>query len=181
MGFIIGLWRRFFGGYDSVLDILEERGLQCVFLVSLVFFWEFGIKDFDWVKSLLTAVAVYIFFCTGHFYYFMCSTESDEYIDEQEAKGRKPAMDWLVKLINKIFDFEPRSKQYCFLGMATRYIFWSIPVAYLVGWHFVIVGCTVPFIYNACFWVDFPPMRFAKSPTNWAEFFTGLFVGWGLY
>lgn len=180
MGFVMGLFRRFFGGYDSKYDILENRGVQCAFCIIAVFLWEYFDKEFTWWASLLIAFLVYVFFCKGHYYYFLCGTESDEYIDEQEVKGRKPAMDWLVRPVNKWFGFAPRSKQYCFIGMLCRYGLWSVPVALFVGWQFVLVGCTVPFIYNACFWIEFPPCRFAKSPTNWAELITGFFVGWGL-
>lgn len=180
MGFLLSIFRRFFGGYDSKYDILEKRGVQCAFCLVVVFLWEYFAKDFTWWASLLIAALVYIFFCKGHYYYFLCGMESDQYIDEQEAKGRKPAMDWLVRPVNKWLGFEPRSKQYCFIGMLCRYGLWSIPVALFVGWQFVLVGCMVPFIYNACFWIEFPPCRLAKSPTNWAELITGFFVGWGL-
>ena len=180
MGLIISIWRRFFGGFDSKFDFLESRGVQCVFLLLLIFFYELQIKDFTWWASLLISIFVYVFFSKGHFYYFQCGTESDAYIDEQFANGRKPAMDWLVRPVNKLLGFKERSKQYCFIGMLLRYGLWSVPVAFFVGWHFVIVGCMVPFIYNACFWIGFPECKLAKSPTNWAELFTGFFVGWGL-
>lgn len=180
MGFLLGLFRRFFGGYDSKYDVLENRGLQCAFCIISVFLWELLAKGLPWWKSLIIAVLVYVFFCKGHYYYFRCGTESDQYIDEQEKKGRKPAMDWAVAPINKLLGFEPRSRQYCFVGMLLRYGLWSIPVALFVGWQFVLVGLSVPFIYNACFWVEFPSCRLAKSPTNWAELITGFITGWGL-
>lgn len=180
MGFLLGLFRRFFGGYDSKYDTLENRGVQCAFCIISVFLWELLAKGFTWWASLTVAVLVYVFFCKGHYYYFLCGTESDKYIDEQEKKGRKPAMNWAVAPINKLLGFEPRSRQYCFVGMLLRYGLWSIPVALFVGWQFVLVGLSVPFIYNACFWVEFPSCRLAKSPTNWAELITGFITGWGL-
>lgn len=180
MGILISIWRRFFGGYDSKFNILESRGVQCAVLLTIVFLWECFVKHYTWWASLIIAGLVYVFFSKGHFYYFQCGTESDEYIDEQLANGRKPAMDWLVSHVNKWLGFEPRSKQYCFIGMLLRYGLWSLPVAFFVGWQFVIVGCLAPFVYNACFWVDFPSCKLAKTPTNWAELFFGFFVGWGL-
>ena len=180
MGFLLSIFRRFFGGYDSKYDILEKRGLQCAFCLVVVFLWEYFAKDFTWWASLLIATLVYIFFAKGHFFYFKCGTESDEYIDEQEAKGRKPAMDWLVRPTNKWLGFEPRSKQYCFVGMLLRYTLWSIPVALFVGWQFILAGLSIAFVYNACFWVEFPSCKLAKSPTNWAELITGFITGWGL-
>lgn len=180
MGWLIACWRRYFGGVDSRFDILEKRGIQCIFLIGLIFCWEFFVKHQCWYVSLIVAVLVYIFFCKSHWYYFKCGTEDDSYIDEELAKGRKPAMDWLVAPVNKWLKFKPRSKQYCFVGMLIRYTVWAIPVALIVGWQFMIAGLSVAFIYNACFWVDFPPCKFAKSPTNWAEMISGFVIGWAL-
>ena len=180
MGVLFGLWRRFFGGLDTKYDFLEGRGVQMIFCVIAVFLYEWLVKSCLWYIALLTGVLVYIFWCKGHFYYFKCGTESDGYIDEQEAKGRKPAMNWLVAPVNRWLGFKPRSKQYCFIGMLVRYTLWAIPVALIVGWQFIIAGLSVAFIYNACFWVDFPPCKIAKSPTNWAELITGFIIGWAL-
>jgi hypothetical protein len=178
MGIILSLFRRFFGGYDSKYDVLENRGVQCAFCILVVLAYRLCVDV--WWSALATAILVYIFFCKGHYYYFLCGMESDQYIDEQEKKGRKPAMDWIVRPVNKLFGFAPRSRQYCFVGMLLRYGLWSIPVSLFVGWQFVLVGLSVPFIYNACFWVEFPSCRLAKSPTNWAELITGFITGWGL-
>ena len=169
-----GLWRRFFGGYDSKYDTLEKRGIQMIFCIVTVFLWEFFVKHMPWYFALATAIFFYIFWCKGHFYYFQCGTESDEYIDQELAKGRKPAMDWIVAPVNKWLGFAPRSKQYCFVGMLLRYGLWSLPVAALTGWEFVVCGLAIPFIYNACFWIELPPSKFAKSPTNYAEIFSGI-------
>lgn len=186
--FLSGILRRLIGGLWSTIPIIKERGFQwflgfflyipIVYCNSYGTFLETNITK--WIFTVLTVFFVMLELSGGHFFYFKCGTESDEYIDEQEAKGRKPAMDWLVRPVNKWLGFEPRSKQYCFIGMLCRYGLWSIPVALFVGWQFVLVGCMVPFIYNACFWIEFPPCRLAKSPTNWAELITGFFVGWGL-
>ena len=181
MGWIIGCWRRFFGGSDSKIDILEKRGLQCIFLISLIFLWEYFKIDEIWYKSIIIAIFTYIFFCKSHYYYFMCGTEDNAYIDEQEAKGRKPAMNWIVAPLNKWLKFEPRSIQYCFVGMMIRYVAWSIPVSVFVGFHFTACAFCVAFIYNAMFWCKVPNWWFCKSPTNWAEFFTGLAIGYALY
>ncbi|MCM1497269.1 MAG: hypothetical protein NC124_02270 [Clostridium sp.] len=180
MGIIISIWRRFFGGFDSKYDILEKRGIQCAFLLFSVFCWEFFAKGFTWWASLLIAFFVYMFFCKSHFYYFLCSTESDAYIDEQENKGRKPSMDWIVRPVNECLGFVPRSRQYCFIGLLLRYTLWSIPITFFVGSHFLLVGLSIAFIYNACFWINLPPCKLASSPTNWAELFTGAMVGYGL-
>lgn len=180
MGAFFAIWRRFFGGYDSKYDVLEHRGVQMILCVLAVFLYEWLAKGYLWYISLLTGILVYVFWCKGHFYYFQCGTESDEYIDEQETKGRKPAMNWIVAPVNKWLGFKPRSKQYCFIGMLIRYTVWAIPVSLMVGWQFMIAGLSVVFIYNACFWVDFPPCRLAKSPTNWAELITGFIIGWAL-
>lgn len=181
MGWLIACWRRYFGGFDSRFDILEKRGIQCIFLIGLIFCWEFFVKHQGWYISLIVAVLVYIFFCKSHWYYFQCGMESDEYIDEELAKGRKPAMNWIVSPINKWLGFKERSKQYCFLGLMIRYFLWSLPVAWFVGWQFAVCGFCIPFIYNAMYWVELPKWWFCGSPTNWAEFFGGLIIGWALW
>jgi hypothetical protein len=181
MGWIIACWRRFFGGADSRFDILEKRGIQCIFLIGLIFCWEFFVKHQCWYISLIVAVLVYIFFCKSHWYYFKCGTESDKYIDEEMAKGRKPAMNWLVSPINKFLGFEERSIKYCFVGLTIRYTLYALPIAFLIGWHFMACALAVPFIYNAMFWVELPKFWKLESPTNWAEFFAGLAIGWGLW
>ena len=181
MGIFFALWRRFFGGYDSKVDFLEYRAVQCVICVSVTFLWEFFAKSQNWYMSLIIALLVYIFWCRGHWYYFQCGTESDAYIDEQIANGRKPAMNWFVAPINKWLGFKERSKQYCFVGLIIRYCFWAIPLIYFVGWEFFACAFAIPFIYNAMFWVELPPLwKLAKSPTNWAELFAGLIIGWAL-
>lgn len=179
MGVLFSIWRRFFGGYDSKYDLLEGRGVQTVICVLAVFLWELH-KGYTWWASLIISVLVYIFWCRGHYYYFKCGTESDEYIDEQEKKGRKPAMNWIVAPVNKLLGFAPRSKQYCFIGMMIRYFVWSLPVSLLLGWQFSACAFAIPFIYNACFWIELPQTKLAKSPTNWAELLSGLIIGWAL-
>jgi hypothetical protein len=133
------------------------------------------------VAFVIWPIFVYIFWCKGHFYYFQCGTESDEYIDQELAKGRKPAMDWIVAPVNKWLGFAPRSKQYCFVGMLLRYGLWSLPVAALIGWEFIICGLLVPFVYNACFWIELPPTKFAKSPTNYGEYFSGFLISFFIF
>ena len=180
MGVLFAFWRRLFGGYDTRYSSLENRGIQCIVCVLSVFLWEWLAKKYLWYTSLVIAILVYIFWCRGHFYYFQCGTESDKYIDDCEARGRKPAMNWLVAPVNKWLGFEPRSKLYCFVGMMIRYFVWSLPVSYFVGWHFSACAYAIPFIYNACFWVEFPKTKLASIPTNWAEIFSGLIIGWAL-
>lgn len=180
MGIFFAFWRRFFGGYDSVLNFLEERGVQMIICIVAVFLWEFFVKAKVWWLSLIIGVLVYIFWCKSHWYYFKCGTESNKYIDEELAKGRKPAMNWLVAPVNKFLGFKERSKQYCFIGLMIRYFVWSLPVAALVGWDFAACAFAIPFVYNACFWVELPSWKFAGSPTNWAELFAGLIIGWAL-
>ncbi|MBQ4155882.1 MAG: hypothetical protein IJD90_03655 [Clostridia bacterium] len=180
MGWIIALWRRYFGGFDSKLDWLEQRGVQCVFFIALVFLWEFFVKKETAIISCCISFFSYLFFCKSHWYYFKCGTEDDKYIDEQEAKGRKPAMNWIIAPVNKLLGFKPRSKQYCFVGMMLRYTILALPVALFVGWKFYNAAFAIPFVYNAMFWVDLPKTRFCKSPTNWAEWFSGLIIGWSL-
>lgn len=180
MGIFFAFWRRFFGGYDSKFNLLEYRGLQMILCIVAVFLWEYFIKHKPWYISVIIAVLVYIFWCCGHWYYFKCGTESNKYIDDEMAKGRKPAMNWLVKPVNKWLGFAERSKRYCFVGLMIRYFVWSLPVSAFVGWQFSAVAFTIPFIYNACFWVDFPKCKFASSPTNWAELFAGFAIGWAL-
>lgn len=170
----------FFGGFDSKIDILEQRGLQMILCLLAVFLWEFYAIHKPWYIAAIIAVLVYIFWCRGHWYYFKCGTEDNQYIDDEMAKGRKPAINWLVAPINKWLGFAERSKQYCFVGLFLRYFIYCLPIAAFVGWHFIAVGLAVPFIYNACFWVGFPNCKFASSPTNWAELFAGLAIGWAL-
>ena len=180
MGLLMAIFRRYFGGYDSKFDFLEKRGVQMIFCIVLVFLWEFFVKSQTWYYSLIIGVLVYIFWCCGHWYYYMCGQEDDAYIDEQLAKGRKPAMDWIVAPVNKWLGFAPRSKQYCFVGLMIRYTFYALFPAYFVGWHFYACAFAIPFIYNAMFYVELPKTRFCSSPTNWAEFFNGLIIGWAL-
>ena len=180
MGIFFAFWRRFFGGYDSKFDLLEYRGLQMILCIVATFLWEFYAIHKPWYIAAIIAVLVYIFWCRGHWYYFKCGTEDNKYIDEELAKGRKPAINWLVAPVNKWLGFAERSKQYCFVGLFLRYFIYCLPIAAFVGWHFIAVGLAVPFIYNACFWVNFPNCKFASSPTNWAELFAGLAIGWAL-
>ena len=179
MGLILAFFRRFFGGFDSKFDFLEQRGVQAVVCILSVFLWELY-KGFTWWASLIIGVLVYVFWCRGHWYYFKCGTEDDKYIDEQLKKGRKPAMNWLVKPVNKLLGFKERSRQYCFVGLFIRYFVWSLPVSAMVGWSFSACAFAIPFVYNACFWVELPKTRFCKSPTNWSEWFSGLIIGWSL-
>lgn len=171
----------FFGGGDSKFDFLEKRGIQMILCVIAVFLWEFFVKSKVWYISLIISVLVYIFWCKGHWYYFQCGMESDKYIDEELAKGRKPAMNWLVAPVNKWLGFKERSRQYCFVGLMIRYFVWSLPVACLVGWQFAVCGFCIPFIYNAMYWIKLPKWWLMGSPTNWAEFFNGLIIGWALW
>ena len=180
MGIFFAFWRRFFGGYDSKFNFLEYRGVQMILCFCAVFAWEFFKQGKPWYISLIVAVLVYIFWCRGHWYYFKCGTEDNKYIDDEMAKGRKPAMNWIVAPVNKWLGFAPRSREYCFIGMVVRYFGYSLLLAPFVGWHFIAVGFAVPFIYNACYWVNFPNCKFASSPTNWAEIYAGLAIGWGL-
>lgn len=180
MGILFAIWRRFFGGWDSKLDFLEQRGVQMIVCVLAVAAWEYFEKSQHWFISLVIGVLVYIFWCCGHWYYFQCGMESDKYIDDEMAKGRKPAMNWIVAPVNKLLGFKERSKQYCFVGLMIRYFLWSLPVAYFVGWQFAVCGFCIPFIYNAMFWVELPTWWMMGTPTNWAEFFAGLVIGWGL-
>lgn len=180
MGIFMAFFRRFFGGYDSKYDFLEKRGLQMILCILATFLWEFFAMSQSWWMSLLIGILVYIFWCKGHYYYFLCGTEDDEYIDEQEAKGRKPAMNWIVEPVNKWLGFKPRSKQYCFVGMMIRYCFCAIPLMFLVGMKFFACAFAIPFIYNAMFWVELPNTKYCSSPTNWSEWFSGLIIGWAL-
>lgn len=181
MGIFFAFWRRFFGGFDSKFNILEYRGIQMIFCVLVTFAWEYFIKHKPWYISLIIAVLVYIYWCCGHWWWFKCSTEDRKYIEEEMAKGRKPALHWLVKPICKFFGFtDENSTQYCFIGMLVRYTLYAVPVACFVGWKFYAAGFAIPFVYNACFWINFPKWRFADSPTNWAELFSGLIIGWAL-
>lgn len=181
MGIFFSIWRRLFGGGDSKFDFLEKRGVQMILCVVAVFLWEFFVKHKLWYISLIVAVSVYIFWCKGHWYYFQCGMESDQYIDEEMAKGRKPAMNWIVKPVNKWLGFKERSIQYCFVGLMIRYFLWSLPVSLFVGWQFAVCGFCIPFIYNAMYWVKLPKWWLMNSPTNWAEFFNGLIIGWALW
>lgn len=180
MGILIGLWRRLFGGYNITIKWLRERGVQAAIIMLTVSIYRYFISDDSILWALLTAVSTYVFFAGGHYYYFLMGTESDEYIDEQEAKGRKPALDWLVSPINKWIGFEERTKEYCFIGMAIRYILYSIPLAVCIGSAGLVAGAAVAFIYAAMFYIDLPKLKWLQGPTNWGEFFAGLLVGWSI-
>lgn len=182
MGIFFAIWRRLFGGGDSKFDFLEYRGVQLILCIIAVFLWEFFIKHKPWYISLIIAVLVYIFWCCGHWWWFKCSTESKKYIEEETAKGRKPAMIWLVKPICKFLGFtDEYSTQYCFVGLTVRYFGYSLLLVPFVGWQFAVCGFCIPFIYNAMYWVNLPKFWLMDSPTNWAEFFNGLIIGWALW
>lgn len=182
MGIFFAFWRRFFGGYDSKFNFLEYRGVQMIICIVATFLFEWLYKGFPWWRALLIAVLVYIYWCCGHWWWFKCGTESDAYIEEELAKGRKPALWWLVKPICNFLGFtDDRSTQYCFVGLFVRYFLYSLPVSAAIGqWSFSACAFCIPFIYNACFWIKFPKWKFADSPTNWAEIFNGLVIGWAL-
>ena len=181
MGIFFSIWRRLFGGADSKFNLFEYRGVQMILCIVAVFLWEFFAKQKPWYISAIAAVLVYVFWCRGHWYYFKCGTESDEYIDEELAKGRKPAMNWIVAPVCKWLGFEERSRQYCFVGLTIRYFVYGILVAaVLQQWSFAACAFCIPFVYNACFWVNLPKWWKMDSPTNWAESFNGLIIGWAL-
>lgn len=181
MGIFFAIWRRFFGGFDYKLDFLEKRGIQMILCILCVFLYEFFCKGFSWYISLVIGILVYIFWSIGHWYYFLCGTCPEDEIKKEISDGRKPALNWIVKPVNKLLGFKECSKQYCFIGLLIRYFLWSLPVAYFVGWDFAVCGFCIPFIYNAMFWVQLPKWWMMSSPTNWAEFFAGLIIGWGLF
>ena len=180
MGFLFALWRRFFGGYDSKYDLLEGRGIQTVICVVAVFLWELY-KGYTWWASLIIGVLVYIFWCRGHFVYFKCGEESIDYIQEQFARGRKPMFFNQVNWISNKLGFEQFSRQWCFVGLFLRYFIYSLPISIIIGHQFTLAAIMIPFIYNACYWINFPCIKLAKSPTNWAELISGFVVGVGLY
>lgn len=180
MGIFFALWRRFFGGYDSKFNLLEKRGIQMIIAVVVTFLFEFFIKKESWYISGFVAIWTYIFWCTGHWWWYLVGNEDDSYIEEELAKGRKPALWWLVRPICKLFGFtDDRSRQYCFVGLMVRYTLYAVPLACVIGWKFYAVSFAIPFIYASMFYVELPKCRFASSPTNWAEIFSGLMIGWG--
>ena len=180
MGLFLAFWRRLFGGFDCKYDFFENRGIQMIICILAVFLWEFFVISKTWWLSLIISILVYIFWCKGHWYYFQCGTESDAYIDQQLANGRKPAMNWLVSRVNKWLGFKERTRQYCFVGMFIRYFGWAIPLFPFLGIKILVAAFAIPFIYNAIFWVGLPETKWCKSPTNWAEWFSGLIIGWAL-
>ena len=50
MGIFFSIWRRFFGGWDSKIDFLEQRGIQMILCVVVVFLWEFFAKKLSWYE-----------------------------------------------------------------------------------------------------------------------------------
>lgn len=181
LGIIFACWRRIFGGLSTTIKFFEERGVQFILCIAVVFLWEWLAKGFEWYIALIIGLLVYYFFCKSHFPYFQCGTESMDYINEQLEKGRKIIFFNQVEWISKKLDFETWSKQWCFVGLTLRYVVFSLPVSLFVGWGFTVAGLAIPFIYNACFWLEFPACKIAKSPTNYAELFTGFLIGWALY
>ena len=181
LGLLFSLWRRLFGGSSYFGKFLEQRGVQFILCVCLVFVWEFFINHYTWYIALIIGLLVYYFWCKGHFPYFQCGTESIDYINQELEKGRKPIFFNLVNKISAMFGFELWSKQWCFVGLTLRYVVFSLPVSLFVGWQFSVGALAIPFIYNACFWLNFPPCKLAKSPTNYAEIFSGFIIGWALY
>lgn len=182
MGIFFALWRRLFGGFGSdIYKFVSERGVQCFLCVATVFLWETLALGVPWWKGLCIGVLIYVFWSVGHFIYFKCGTEDQAYIEEQFAKGRRPVFYKLMCWLTRRFGLEEFGFEYCFVGMVLRYAVYSVPVSLWVGWHFTASALMIPFIYNACFWVNFRPLgKFLTSATNYGEFFSGLVIGWAL-
>lgn len=180
MGIFFAFWRRFFGGYDSKFNFLEYRGVQMILCVLTVFVWEFFKQGKPWQISLFVAVWIYIYWCCGHWPWYTCGTENQDYIDSELARGRKPALNWIVEPIRKWLGFKEWSSEHCFIGLMVRYTIYAIPLIFFVGWKFFAVSFAIPFIYNAMYWVELPKCKIASNATNWAELFSGLIIGWGL-
>ncbi len=190
MAFLSGLIRRLLGGLDSRLDFLEERGVKIVLLVLLyapiVWFGSYGtcLESLlpKWLFVLLTVALVIIAELKGHFPGFMCGTESQEYIDEQVAKGRKIPYEKLVDWFGKIRGYEKWSREWCFWQLVLCKTVWCIPVSLFVGSQFIFAGLCVAFAYNAMFWVGMKNFKnILCSPTNWGEFWQGVLFCYALY
>ena len=87
MGIFMAFFRRFFGGYDSKFDILDKRGIQMILCILITFLWEMFYASQSWWMSLIIAILVYVFWCKGHYYYFLCGTESDESLNSPAGSG----------------------------------------------------------------------------------------------
>ena len=182
MGIFMAIWRRLFGGYEAALRFLQERGVQFVLLTAAVFVWEYWVKACSWPLALLVGIWVYVFWSGGHFIYFKMGTESLDYIREQMAAGRRPAFYFLMSWLKDKWRLEEFGRLYCFLGMTLRYGIYALPLGLLLGGDFVASALMIPFVYAACYWVEFPSRaHFLSSPSNWGEFFSGLIIGWALW
>ena len=182
MGIFFAFWRRFFGGYDSKIDFLEQRGLQMIICVVAVFLWEFFAKSKVWYIALAVAVLVYIFWCCGHWYYFKCGTEDDKYIDDEMAKGRKIPFKKIVDWWGTIRGYEEFDREWCFWQLILCKTVCLIPVVAFLGTQYIFIGLCVAFVYNACYWVELKPYKkLLTSPTNWGEFWQGCLYFQGLF
>lgn len=190
MGFISGILRRLIGGLSTKIKLFSERGFQICLLVLLyapvIYFAHYHtyIESLmpKWLFTLIATALVIISELKGHFPGFMCGTESQEYIDEQIAKGRKIPYKKIVDWWGKIRGYEEFGNEWCFWQLILSKTVWTIPVAIMVGSQFWFAGLCTAFAYNAMFWVcmkDFK--KILCYPTNWGEFWQGCFYMWALW
>lgn len=190
MKFLSGLLRRLLGGWLAAKDIISERGVQWVIGVILYgtaiyikadWFggydtWLFSLLPL-WLFALLGAASLVLCLTTGHFPGFMCGTESQEYIDEQIANGRKIKFEKMVDWLGERRGFQKFDKEWCFWQLMACKIYACILPAFFFGSHFIVVGALVAFAYNAMFYINMKPYKnILTSPTNWGEFWQGWYV-----
>lgn len=194
-GLLSGLLRRLLGGWLSTKEILSERGVQWVIGgllyacgIAIKVYWDDGYDT--WLYDLLplylfiplAAASVVLCLTTGHFPGFMCGTESQEYIDEQVAKGRTIKFEKLVDWLGEKRGFAKWGKEWCFWQLLCCKVYACIFPAFFLGWHFLILGSLVAFVYPAMFWTELKASQRLplSSPTNWGEWWQGYFIVWGL-
>jgi hypothetical protein len=189
MGFISGIIRRLLGGLKTKFKILGERGflIACLVLIyaPVIYFSHYhtyleGLIP-KWLFTIIVTALVIVSELKGHFPGFMCGTEDPAYIDEQLAKGRKIPYRRIVNWWGKVRGFDEFGEEWCFWQLILCKTVWTLPVVCFVGSQFWFAGLCTAFAYNAMFWVDMKPFKkILVSPTNWAEWFSGLIIGWSL-
>lgn len=189
LSFLSGLARRLLGGWLSSVEILKERGVQwliCALIYGpVMYFNKYDTWLYDnlniWLFATLGTFFIIWAETKGHFPGFKCGTESKEYIDQQLANGRKIAFKNFVDWIGKIRGFEQYGAEWCFWQLLINKTLYACLPALFVGYQFVFVGLCVGLVYPAMFWVEMKPFKnIMKSPTNWAEFWQGVFYFQGI-
>lgn len=194
IAFLSGLLRRLLGGWLSTKKIISERGIQWaigILLYSLILYFKmewfepYNTFLYDHLNKYLFilcgSLSILWYMTKGHFPGLKCGTEDPSYIEEQLNKGRIIPLRKLVSWLGKKRDFEEFDKEWCFWQILFIKTLYAIVPSIFLGPQFLLVGNIIGFTYGCMYWVN--PKGFRRvlnSSTNWAEFWSGYFIFWGM-